>query len=94
VAALEGDPGALTVMRRLAGWVGLGLASLVHILDVERIVIGGGLVEAGDTLLEPVRVAFGDRLYAPEHRPPVDIVAAALGEQAGAIGAALLAREA
>ena len=93
-AALEGDPEALAVMRRLAGWVGLGLASLVHILDVDRIVIGGGLVEAGDALLDPVRTAFVERLFAPDHRPPIDIVAAELGEQAGAIGAALLAREA
>jgi glucokinase len=92
-AALEGDPEALAVLRRLAGWVGLGLASLVHILDVRRIVIGGGLVEAGDTLLDPVRSAFAERLYAPDHRPEVEIVAAELGEQAGAIGAALLARE-
>ena len=52
-AALEGDPEALVVMRRLAGWVGLGLASLVHILDVKRIVIGGGLVEAGETCSNP-----------------------------------------
>jgi glucokinase len=92
-AALEGDPEALVVMRRLAGWVGLGLASLVHVLDVDRIIVGGGLVEAGETLLDPVRSAFVDHLVAPDHRPAVDIVSAELGEQAGAIGAALLARD-
>ena len=92
-AAVEGDPGALVVLETFAGWFALGLANLVHVLDVTRCVIGGGLVEAGDVLLDPVRAAFADRVVAPEHRPPVEIVAAELGGDAGAIGAALLAGE-
>ena len=54
--------------------------------------IGGGLVEAADLLLPPVRVHFGTLVMAGDQRPPVPIVAAHLGEHAGAIGAALLLR--
>lgn len=93
-AAAEGDPGALAVVTRFADWFALGLANLVAIVDVRTCVIGGGLLEAGDTLLAPVRVAVAGSLMGGEHRPPVEIVAASLGEHAGAIGAAHLAREA
>ena len=91
LAAREGDPAALRAFDELAGWVALGLVNLVQALDVERIVIGGGLAEAADILIPRVRVAYDERAVAPGHRPPVEIVAATLGDRAGAIGAALLA---
>jgi glucokinase len=93
-AAVAGDPGARAVVTAFAGWFALGLANLVHVLDVRRTIVGGGLVEAGDVLLDPIRAAFAERLVAPDHRPPVEIVPARLGSDAGAVGAALLAREA
>jgi glucokinase len=64
------------------------------VLDPDRIVVGGGAVDAGDLLLEPARSAFGGALEAPDHRPPVPIVPATLGNDAGAVGAALLAMDA
>lgn len=90
-AAEAGDPQALVVLDTFAGWVALGLANLTNVLDPEAIVIGGGLVRSGDTLLEPVRRWYERRLYATDRRPPPRLLAASLGEQAGAIGAALLA---
>ncbi len=75
-------------------WFALGLANLVAIVDVGTCVIGGGLVEAGDTLLGPVREAVAQRLVGVGHRPSVEVLAAELGEHAGAVGAAHLAREA
>ena len=54
------------------------------------IVIGGGLVDAADLLLPEVRARVGDLTLAGRQRPDVRIVPAALGERAGAIGAALL----
>lgn len=91
-AAGEGDPVALELVEVFAGWAALGLVNLVQLLDVSLIVLGGGLVESADVVLGPVRRSFAARQVAPDHRPPVRIEAAELGERAGAIGAALLAR--
>ena len=91
-AAAEGDDEALAVMASFGWWVALGLANLANAFDPEVFVLGGGLVEAGDVLLEPVRRAFDELLDGAEHRPEVEILPAQLGEHAGAIGAALLAR--
>jgi glucokinase len=91
VAAAAGDERALAVVEVLAGWVAVGLVNLVQALDVSRIVIGGGLAEAGEVLLRPVRAAYDERAVSPDHRPRVQIVGASLGEHAGAVGAGLLA---
>jgi glucokinase len=91
-AAAEGDAEAIEVMGQFAWWLALGLANLANAFDPEIIVLGGGLVEAGDVLLTPARDAFKDLVEAVEHRPPIRIVPAELGERAGAIGAAVLAR--
>lgn len=93
-AALAGDATALAVFDEFADWFSVGLVNLVHVLDVERCVIAGGVVDAGEVLIEAVRRAFAARIVAPEHRPPVAIVGAELGGRAGAVGAALLARDA
>jgi glucokinase len=90
-AALRGDPEARQVLARFAWWVALGIANLVNILDPELVLVGGGLIAAGDLLLNPVRDQFDDLVLAADHRPPVRIEAARLGPEAGAIGAALLA---
>jgi glucokinase len=90
-AVAEGDPDALVVLRDFAWWVALGIANLVNVLDPEVVVIGGGLVAAGDALIGPTRAAYAGLVLAHDHRPPVRIVAAELGPEAGAIGAALLA---
>jgi glucokinase len=90
--ALAGDERALAVFDEFADWFAVGLANLVHVLDVSRCVIAGGLVEAGEVLIDAVRRAFAARVVAPEHRPGVEIGGAELGERAAAVGAALLAR--
>ncbi len=92
--AAEGDPGALAVMEEFGYWLALGIANLVHLLDPEMVVVGGGLAEASATLLPPARRAFAGLLLAADVRAPVAIEAAALGERAGAVGAGLLALEA
>lgn len=90
-AAAEGDAQALAVLEKFGWWVALGVANLVNILDSEIVVIGGGLAEAGDLLLDPIRAAYGELMMGINHREPVPIVQAQLGERAGAWGAALLA---
>jgi glucokinase len=91
-AAAAGDPEAQEVMDRFAWWLALGLANLANIFDPERIVIGGGLVEAGAVLIDPTRRAFSQLVEGMAYRHDLQIVPAALGERAGAVGAALLAR--
>ena len=92
-AAAEGDAQARAIVARFARFLALGLANLANAFDPRVFVVGGGLVEAGEVLLAPTRAAFSDLVFAASHRPETPIVAAALGERAGAIGAALLARE-
>ncbi len=89
-AAATGDAEAQAVLVDFAWWVALGLANLANVLDPQAFVLGGGLVEVGELLLAPVRTAFAELLTGGAHRPGVAIVPAALGEHAGAIGAACL----
>jgi glucokinase len=91
VSARAGDAESQAVLDSLAHWIALGLANLVNVLDPAVIVIGGGLVGAADLLLPEVRSRFAALVMAGDQRPEVPIVAAELGERAGAIGAALLA---
>ena len=92
-AAQAGDPIAEGIFATVGRRLGEGIAGLVNILDPAIVVIGGGAIAAGELLLSPARVAFGDSVEAPDHRPPVAIVAAELGNEAGAVGAAALALE-
>jgi glucokinase len=90
-AAREGDPAALEVMAEVGRRLGEGIAGLVNVLDPELVVVGGGALEAGDLLLAPAREAFARTLEAAGHRPAVPLLPAALGNAAGAVGAADLA---
>jgi glucokinase len=89
-AAHEGDAEALEVFRQFGWWAALGIANLVNLLDPEVVVVGGGLIEAGEVVLAPIRQSFRELVLASEHRPEVPIVPAVLGGDAGAIGAALV----
>lgn len=90
-AARAGDPAATELFADLGQWLGEGIASLVAVLDPGLIVVGGGVSEAGDLLLEPTRAAFARQLTGRGHRRQADIVGAILGNYAGMIGAADLA---
>ncbi len=70
--------------------LGVGLANLVEVLDLEVIVVGGGVASAGDLLLAPARAEMAARVAGPAWRLP-KVVPAELGEMAGVTGAALLA---
>jgi glucokinase len=92
-AAAAGDPGALAVLAELGWWLALGLANLAAVLDPAAFVLGGGLAEHLDLVLAPTRAAFDELLVDRRYRPEIEIRPAVLGERAGAIGAALAARE-
>jgi glucokinase len=91
--ATEGDQTSRELLHDVGTHLGVGLASLCAALDPERIVVGGGLSEAGDLLLGSARVALGRNLTGRGFRPTPDIVAAELGADAGFIGAAEMARQ-
>jgi glucokinase len=92
-AAAAGDPAAQQVIREVGGWIGFGLANLAAVLDPQCFVLGGGVVQAGDLLLESARLAYAGLVEGGERRPPTMIVPAAFGERAGAVGGALAVRQ-
>jgi glucokinase len=92
-AAREGDPAALRCFSIVGTWLGQGLADLTAILDPGCVVVGGGVSEAGELLLGPARAAFDKALTGAGYRPPVPIARAALGADAGIVGAADLVKD-
>ena len=88
--ATEGDAGAIAVLERAGEYLGAGLVTLCNIFDPEMIVIGGGAAAAGELLFAPARRVLAARALPPA-RDRVRVVPAALGPDAGFIGAAALA---
>lgn len=91
-AARAGAADALAIVERYAEYVALGLIGLANILDPEIVVVSGGLIAEGEMLLGPVRESFAGRIEGTAHRPTPPIVVAELGDAAGTVGAAMLAR--
>ena len=91
-AAQEDDPAAIDCFDEVGKWLGQGMADLAAVLDPGRFVVGGGVAEAGELLMRPARENFAASLSGRGHRPVAAIVPARLGNDAGVIGAADLAR--
>ena len=90
-AARLGDEVAGDIIRQTAAYLGIGLANVLHLLNPEVIVLGGGVIQGGgDLLLEPIRQATARRCGSWIDWQRTQIVAAALGEDAGLLGAARL----
>lgn len=92
-AARAGDPVALAAFAEVGRWLGVGVSNLVEAFDPEIVVIGGGVSAADELLLAPARVALRETLVGAAHRSIPPLVRASLGPEAGAVGAAYLARE-
>jgi len=91
-AAQEGDPASVAAFTTVGGWLGEGLVDLVQLLDPQVLVVGGGVADAGELLLAPTRAAFTAGLAARGTLPVATVVGATLGNTAGVVGAADLAR--
>jgi glucokinase len=87
--AARGEPTAIRLIDRLGDRLGAAIAAAVGIVNPDVVVIGGGLAQAGEPLFSRVRAAL-ERYALPSHRRGLRVVPAALGEQAGVIGAGLL----
>ncbi len=91
-AAQDGDPAARELFEEIGQWLGVGIANLAAAFDPGTFVIGGGLSEAGDLLIGPARDSFSRSLTGRRFRPEARVVQAQLGNTAGLVGAADLAR--
>ena len=70
-------------------YIGMGLTSVVNLLNPEKIIIGGGVADAGSILLDPIKATIADRAM-PIQANAVEVVPAQLANTAGVIGASLL----
>ena len=91
-AARDGDAVALAAFNTTGQWLGAGIASLAVILDPECVVIGGGVIDAGEILLAPTRASLERNMPFAGKHPYPEIIAASLGNEAGLVGVADLAR--
>ena len=91
--AKEGDDFSLMMIERTGKYIGTGVASVINLLNIERIVLGGGVMQAGELILNPIIQEAKRRAFQPCFEA-TQILAAVLGEDAATIGAAMLARDA
>jgi glucokinase len=91
--AKSGDDFAIMMLERTGKYIGAAIASVINLLNTESIVLGGGVMEAGSLILEPIIKEAQRRAFQPCFEA-TKIVAASLGTDAVAIGSALLARDA
>ena len=89
-AAKQGDSAALEVVKNYTEYVGCGIANLINIFQPEMLVIGGGVCNQGDYLLNPIKEYCEKEIYSGADMRSISIEIAKLGNDAGIIGAALL----
>ena len=92
-AAMQGDPCAVELLEDLGRWLGEGVASLATIFDPSLVVVGGGVSAAKDLIMKSAVQAFERVLPAKANRPHAPFTLAELGNDAGLIGAADVARQ-
>ena len=91
--ARGGDDFALLMIERTGRYIGTAVAAVINLLNIERVVLGGGVMDAGELILNPIIREAGRRSFQPCFES-TQILAASLGADAVPIGAALLARDA
>jgi len=87
--AASGDERATALVDRVAWELGLGISYMINLFNPQRVIIGGGMAEAGEVLIAPVH-RYARELTMPGIRETYEIVPAALHEEAGVVGAAAL----
>ena len=91
-AARDGDPVALAAFNTMASYLGAGIASLCAVIDPSCIVLGGGVIEAGEIFLKPTREAALRLIPFSGKHPYPEIIPAELGNYAGLVGVADLSQ--
>jgi len=90
--ALNGDDFSLMILEQTGKWIGVAVANVLNLLDLDMVVLGGGVMVAGDLLLNPIIAEVKRRAFTAMVAH-CEIVASLLGGQAGVIGGAMLARD-
>ena len=91
-AARLGDAVAIGAFEQIGRWLGVAFADYVQILDPQIIVVGGGVIDAGDLLMKPARASYEEQLAQRGRLPVAEVRPALMGNLAGVVGAADLAR--
>ena len=91
IAAKQGDKAASAVLKRYFKYVGMGLVNFGNIFYPEIIIVGGAMSKEGDYLIKPLQNYVSRNVYGNKYNPKIKVIAAALGGDAGIIGAASLA---
>ena len=91
--AKNGDDFSMMMIERTGRYIGIGVASVLNLLNIERVVLGGGVMDAGELILNPIIHEARRRAFQPCFEA-TQIVAATLGPDAASIGVAMLARDA
>ena len=91
-AAREGDALAVEAFNTTGEWLGAGIASICMIVDPACVVIGGGVIDAGELLMKPTRAAIEKYMPFNGKHPAPKVLVAELGNDAGLVGVADLAR--
>ena len=91
-AALQGDALACTAFERAAHYLGIAVANYLAIFDPSILVFGGGVSQAGDLLFKPFEASLRKHVFHPHYLNDLVITKAALGDDAGLLGALALAR--
>ncbi|HEX2702466.1 MAG TPA: ROK family protein [Solirubrobacteraceae bacterium] len=90
--AFEGDTDAAALLAELGGWLGIGVVNVVNIFNPDVVVIGGGVIAAGELILAPARRVLAERALALPARH-AQVLAARFGAESGMLGAAIFARD-
>ncbi|MCC7117678.1 MAG: ROK family protein [Anaerolineales bacterium] len=91
-AAMAGDPLANQVYQRAGEYLGIAVASFLHTFDPSIVIFGGGVSQVGDLLFKPFHASLQNRVFYPRYLEGVTFTNAALGDNAGLLGALALAR--
>lgn len=91
-AAVKGDPLAVAAFTRAGNYLGIALASFLHIFNPSIIILGGGVSRAGKVLMDPVIKAMDSNILSSAYMTDLTITTASLGDDAGLLGALALAR--
>jgi predicted NBD/HSP70 family sugar kinase len=92
MAAEQGDPLARSALSRAGSFLGRGIADFLHLYNPQIVILGGGVSQSGQFFMEPLRSAVTENVMSPEYLHGLVITTAALGDDAGLMGALALAQ--